>query len=170
MQVLVELVRARACDQRHLGAFRHLARDQGQRAGKAAMDRRQFIARYQPVGFGAGHRGVALHVGDDQIEFCPAERLDAAGLVDHVDREFCRGDAADADLGHAAGGRVECADIDGIGGPAAQRHRAEGAGRDRAAGLQQEFAAALPLRQDLRGGVFAVQDGCLAIFFHIVSP
>ena len=38
--------------------------------------------------------GVALHVGEDQIELGAAERLDAAGIVDHLDRELGGGDAA----------------------------------------------------------------------------
>ena len=144
---LVELVRTRAGDQRDLGAFRDFAGDQGQRAGEAAVDRGQFVAGDQPVGLGARHRGVALDVGEDQIELGAAERLDAAGVVDHLDRELGGGDAADADLRHASGGRVERADIDGIGRPAAQRHRAEGAGGEYTAGLLKKFAAVLPLRQ-----------------------
>ena len=114
------------------------------------MDRRQFVAGDQPVGLRARHGGIALHVRNDEIELGAAERLDAAGLVDHLDCELGGRDAADADLRHAAGGRVKRANIDGIGGPAAQRHGAECAGREDATGLQEKFAAALPLALLLR--------------------
>ena len=116
---LVELVGTRAGDDRHLGALANFARDQGQRAGEAAMNGRELVAGDQTVGLGARHRGVALHVGSDEVELGAAERLDAAGLIDHLDRQLGGSDAADADLRHAAGGRIESADIDGVGGPAA---------------------------------------------------
>src|SRR6185312_11447433 len=90
------------------------------------------------------------------VELGAAERLDAAGLVDHLDCQFRRGDAADADLGHAAGSRIERAAIDGIGGPAAQRHSAECARRER--GLQ-EFAATL-----------AGNDRLLVVLLHFAPP
>jgi hypothetical protein len=134
------------------------------------MNRRQLVAGNEAIGLGARHRGVALHIRDDEIELGAAERLDAAGLVDHFDREFCRGDAAHPDLRHAPGGRIERADIDRVGGPAAQRHCAECAGGEQPAALDQEFAAALPLRQNgiCAGGVC---DRSSTIFFHVVfSP
>jgi hypothetical protein len=89
---------------------------------------------------------VRVTVGEDEIELRAAERFDAAGVVDHLDRELGGGDAAHADLRHASGGRVKRADIDRIGRPAAHRHRAERARGEYAACLQQKFAAALPFR------------------------
>jgi hypothetical protein len=109
------------------------------------VDRGQFVAGNEPIGLGAGHRGVALHVGQDQIELGAAERFDAAGLVDHLDRELGGGHAADADLSHASGGRVKRTDIDRIGRPAAQRHRAKCTGGEYTTRLDEKFAAALAL-------------------------
>ena len=108
------------------------------------------------------------YVGNDQVELGAAERLDAAGIVDHLDRELGGGDAADADLRHAAGGRIKRADIDGIGGPAAQRHRAERAGGEHAAGLDEKFAAALPLRQGLVRSALLTEF--LRCFLHAILP
>jgi len=120
--------------------------DQGERACEAAVDRGQFVFGDQAVGLGARDRGVALHVGENEVELGAAERFDASALVDHLDREFGRGDAADADLCHASGGRVQSADIDWLGGPAAQRHCAERTRGEDATRPQQKLAAALPLR------------------------
>jgi hypothetical protein len=112
---------------------------------------------------------LPVYVGDDQVEPGTAERFDAAGFIDHVNREFRRGDAADADLRHAAGGGVERADIDGVGRPAAKRHGAEGAGCEQAARLYEKFAAAAPLR---RGLIWRspTAGGILACFVHAFSP
>src|SRR5262249_27569570 len=110
------------------------------------------------------------------IELRAAERFDAAGLVDHVNRKLGGGDAADADLGHAAGGGIERADIDGVGGPAAERDCAERAGRQGAAGSFQEFAAAPSLRQRVTISALAIiafpviEDGLLAMVGHAVPP
>ena len=117
----IELVGARAGQQRHFRAFGYFARDQRQRAGKAAVNGGQLVAGDQTVGLGARHRRVALHVGDDQVQLGAAERFDAAGVVDHLDRELGRIDAAQADLREAAGDRVKSADIDRVGRPAAER-------------------------------------------------
>ena len=57
-------------------------------AGVAAVNRRQLVAADQAVGLGARDGRVALHVGEDQVELGAAERLDAAGLIDHLDREL----------------------------------------------------------------------------------
>src|SRR6185312_4690568 len=105
-----------------------------------------------------------------QIELGAAERFDAAGFVDHLDRELGRGDAADADLRHTAGGWIQRADVDGIGSPAAQGHRAEGAGDDRTRCLEEKFTAAWPPRQQWIGVALVAKDGLPAIFFHIDSP
>ncbi len=166
---LVELIRTRAGDQRHLGAFRHFAGDQRQSAGEAAVDRGQFVSGNQPVRLCTRHRGVALHIREDQIELGAAERFDAAGFVDHLDGEFRGGDAADADLRHASGSRVERADIDGIGGPAAQRNGAEGAGGEYATRLDKKLTAALPLGEGMTP-VRIINDRRLTIFFHVASP
>src|SRR5207248_11761061 len=112
----------------------------------------------------------ALHVGDEEIELGAAERLDAARVVDHLGGQFGGGNAADADLRHAPGGRIERADIDGVRRPAAQGYRAKRARRERAACLHQELAAALPLRQNAVGAYSDVNNGLLAISCHAVSP
>src|SRR5258708_36483237 len=97
------------------------------------MDRGELVAGDQAMGLGTGPRRVALHVGDDQVELCAAERLDAAGVIYHLDRELRGDDASLADLGHAAGGGIEPADVDRIRGPASQHIGAEGSSGDRAA-------------------------------------
>jgi len=146
MAVLVELVRARSGDERHFCALGHLARDQRQRAGKAAVDRRKLIAVDQTVGFGARDRGVALHIRDDQVELGAAERFYAAGIVDHLHRKLGGIDTALADLGHASGDGVKAADVDGLRRPQAQRKRGECRRGERTArGLDEEVSAALPL-------------------------
>jgi hypothetical protein len=77
-----------------------------------------------------------------------------------------------ADLRHAAGCRIERADIDGIGCPAAQGYRAE---RDRPSGCLKKRAAAWPaLRQSAVSAVRSMvwnrtEDGFLAIDCHAVS-
>src|SRR5262249_49526388 len=122
------------------------------------------------IGLGASHRGVTLHVGDHEVELGAAERFDAAGFVDHLDRELCGSDAADADLCHAAGGRIKCADIDGIGSPAAERDCAECTCCECRTGLLQEFAAALPLRQSFVCNKPVPGRFRRAILGHAVSP
>jgi hypothetical protein len=112
----------------YLGALGHFACNQGEGAGVAAVDRRKLVAGDKAIGFRARDGGIALDVGNDQVEFGAAERLDAAAVVDHVNGELGGGDAANPDLRHAAGGRIKRADIDGLGSPAAQWHRAERTG------------------------------------------
>src|SRR6202030_2418501 len=146
MAVLVELIGTRSGDERHFSALGHFARDQSERAGKAAVNRRKLIAVDQTVGLGARDGGVALHIRDDQVELGAAERFDAAGIVDHLHRELGGIDAALADLGHASGDRVKAADVDGFCCPRAQRKRGKCRGSKRAArGLGEKVSAALSL-------------------------
>ena len=107
------------------------------------MNRGQLVAGDQTVGLRARDGGVALHVGDDQIELGAAERLDAAGLVDHLDRELGGIDAALSDLRHASGDRIKRPDVHGIRRPASERDCAErGGGNCAARGLDEEVSAA----------------------------
>ena len=147
---LVELVGARAGQQRHFRALGDLARDQRQRAGKAAVNRRQLVAGDQAIGLGARDGRIALHVGDDQVQLGAAQGLDAAGIVDHLDRELGGVDAALADLREAAGDRVESPDIHGLRRPgrardAECRERARGERTARGPG-EKISAAVLPCR------------------------
>ena len=133
------------------------------------MDRRQLVAGDQAIGFRARHGCVALHVGNDEVELGAAERLDSAGVIDHLDRQLRGGDAADPDLRHAAGTWIKRADVDRIGCPAAQRHGAERARRQYTSGLLKKFAPALPARKSpVRCRV--INDGILPMLFHMLPP
>jgi len=83
-----------------------------------------------------------------RLSFAAPSDLIAASLIDHLDRKLCRGDAADADLRHAAGCGIERTDIDGISSVTTERHRAEGPGSQCAARLDEEFAAAVLLGEE----------------------
>jgi len=39
----------------------------------------------RPVGLGTGHGGIALHIGDDEVELRAAERLMPPASLDHLD-------------------------------------------------------------------------------------
>ena len=128
----IELIGTRAGDQRHFGAFRHFAGDQCQGACITAVNRGHFGAVDHTVRLGARHRCVTLDIGDHEVELGAAKRFDAAGIIDHLHGELRRVDAALPDLRHAAGNRVERADIHGLGRPASQWNRAKGSGSNHA--------------------------------------
>src|SRR5205807_8297003 len=142
-------VRAGTRQQRHLPPLGHFARDQRQGARVASVNRRELVARDQPVGLRADHGGIALHVGEDQVERGAAQRLDPAAVIDHPDGEPGGIDAALPDLSEAAGDRIQSPDVDR--GGRRRRWACDGPlreectrGDDAASGCGQEPPAGIP--------------------------
>src|SRR5580704_1637898 len=128
------------------------------------------VARDQAVGLGARYRRVALHVGDDQVELGAAQRLDAAGIVDHLHGQFRCIDAALADLREAAGDRVKSADSDGIRRRSSTDAKCgDRAGGERTAGFDQEISAANPFRSAPSRST-ALRGALTFGLFHLILP
>ncbi len=109
-------------------AFGHRGGRVGDGAVPAAGQDMDLLGVDQPFGLGHALLRFRLGVGVDQFQLHPAQRLDAAGGVDLLDRHLAGRLALLAKGRGGAGHRFDVADFDGVGLGQAERAQRQGKG------------------------------------------